>query len=90
MTLSDLETAEEIYQRYEKLSDYDKTKVLNFEDVIKTKTHLENILRGIIIGAALTVIAAATAFFVIKDIKKRKHRKEREMEELAELYKDED
>ena len=90
MTLSDLKTAEEIYQRYEKLSDYDKTKVLNFEDVIKTKTHLENILRGIIIGAALTVIAAVTAFFVIKDIKKRKHRKEREMEELAELYKDED
>ena len=90
MTLSDLKTAEEIYQRYEKLSDYDKTKVLNFEDVIKTKTHLENILRGIIIGAVLTVIAAVTAFFVIKDIKKRKHRKEREMEELAELYKDED
>lgn len=90
MTLSDLKTAEEIYQRYEKLSDYDKTKVLNFEDVIKTKTYLENILRGIIIGAVLTVIAAITAFFVIKDIKKRKHRKEREMEELAELYKDED
>ena len=90
MTLSDLKTAEEIYKRYEKLSDYDKTKVLNFEDIIKTKTHLENILRGIIIGAVLTVIAAATAFFVIKDIKKRKHRKEREMEELAELYKDED
>ena len=90
MILSDLKTAEEIYQRYEKLSDYDKTKVLNFEDVIKTKTHLENILRGIIIGAVLTIIAAVTAFFVIKDIKKRKHRKEREMEELAELYKDED
>lgn len=90
MTLSDLKTAEEIYQRYEKLSDYDKTKILNFEDVIKTKTHLENILRGMIIGAALTVIAAVTAFFVIKDIKKRKHKKEREMEELAELYKDED
>ena len=63
---------------------------MNFEDVIKTKTHLENILRGMIIGAALTVIAAITAFFVIKDIKKRKHKKEREMEELAELYKDED
>ena len=90
MTLSDLKTAEEIYRRYEKLSDYDKTKILNFEDVIKTKTHLENILRGMIIGAALTVIAAITAFFVIKDIKKRKHKKEREMEELAELYKDED
>ena len=43
-----------------------------------------------IIGAGLTVIAVVTAFFVIKDIKKRKHKKEREMEELAELYKDED
>lgn len=89
ITLSDKKTVDEIYARYEALSEYDRAKITGSGDLIKTKTKLDDILRGIIIAAILGVIAAITAVCLCRRIRKRRRKKEREMEELAEMYKDE-
>ena len=78
-----------IVARYNALSEYDRTQIERWEDVVKTKTKLDNILRGIVIGVALSVIAAVVAVFLVRRIRRRRHRKEREMEELAARYRDE-
>ena len=62
---------------------------MRWEDVIKTKTKIDNLLRGIVIAVVLCVIAAVTAVLLIRRIKLKRRKKEAEMEELAALYKDE-
>lgn len=89
ITLKDRKTVNGIVARYNALSEYDRTQIERWEDVVKTKTKLDNILRGIVIGVALSVIAAVVAFFLVRRIRRRRHRKEREMEELAARYRDE-
>ena len=75
--------------RYSALSEYDRTKIERWEDVVKTKTKLDTLERGIVIGAVLCVIAAAVTVWLARRIRMRRHRKERELEELAALYRDE-
>ncbi len=87
MTLRDKETVDSIAARYNKLGEYDKAKIERWEDVIKTKTQLDNLLRGIIIGTVLCLIASATAFSLIRRIRRKRSQKEKEMEELALMYK---
>lgn len=89
ITLKDRKTVNGIVARYNALSEYDRTQIERWEDVVKTKTKLDNILRGIVIGVALSVIAAVVAVFLVRRIRRRRHRKEREMEELAARYRDE-
>ena len=89
ITLSDKKTVDEIYARYEALSEYDRTKITGSDDLVKTKTKLDNILRGIIIAVVLGVIAIITAVLLILRIRRRRRKKEREMEELAQRYEDE-
>lgn len=89
ITLKDRKTVNGIVARYNALSEYDRTQIERWEDVVKTKTKLDNILRGIVIGVVLSVIAAVVAVFLVRRIRRRRHRKEREMEELAARYRDE-
>ena len=89
ITLKDRKTVNGIVARYNALSEYDRMQIERWEDVVKTKTKLDNILRGIVIGVALSVIAAVVAVFLVRRIRRRRHRKEREMEELAARYRDE-
>ena len=89
ITLKDRKTVNGIVARYNALSEYDRTQIERWEDVVKTKTKLDNILRGIVIGVALSVIAAVVAVFLVRRIRRRRHRKERDMEELAARYRDE-
>lgn len=89
ITLKDRKTVNGIVARYNALSEYDRTQIERWEDVVRTKTKLDNILRGIVIGVALSVIAAVVAVFLVRRIRRRRHRKEREMEELAARYRDE-
>lgn len=89
ITFKDRKTVNGIVARYNALSEYDRTQIERWEDVVKTKTKLDNILRGIVIGVALSVIAAVVAVFLVRRIRRRRHRKEREMEELAARYRDE-
>ena len=89
MGISDKKTVDGIVKRYNALSEYDRQKIERWEDVIKTKTRIDNMLRGIIIAAALCVIAAVISLLLIRRIKMRRRKKEAEMEELASLYNDE-
>ena len=90
ISLKDKNTVDGIVARYLALSEYDRTRIDRWEDVVKTKTKIDNLLRGILIGVVLGVIAAVTAVFLVRRIRKRRHRKEREMEELSAQYRDEE
>lgn len=89
ISLKDKKTVDGVVERYNALSEYDREKIERWEDVVKTKTKLDNTLRGMIIGVVLSLIAASTAVLLVLRIRKRRRRKELEMEELAEKYKDE-
>ena len=75
--------------RYRALDEYDRAQIDRYEDVIKTKTKLDNLLRGLIIGAACLVVAVVVAVFLVRNIHRRRHQRERELEELAAEYRDE-
>ena len=62
----------------------------SWEDVIKTKTKLDNIVRAIVISVVLFVLAVGLTVFIIIRIRRRKMKKTLEMEELAAMYKDAD
>lgn len=90
ISLSDKKTVDDIVSRYNALSEYDREKIERYEDVIKTKTKLDNLQRGIIISVALSAAAIALTVLLVLRIRKRRRRKADEMEELAAMYKDED
>ncbi|MPN14859.1 hypothetical protein SDC9_162188 [bioreactor metagenome] len=90
ISISDYSTVHSIVDRYNKLSEYDQKKILRWEDVVKTQTQVDNLLRAIIITVSLVLLAAVASVFIVKHIKKRKNRKADEMAELAKQYKDED
>lgn len=82
ISLRDKKTVDSIVARYNKLGEYDKAKIERWEDVIKTKTQLDNLLRGIIIGAVLCTIAALAAFFLIRRIRKNADKKKKKWKSL--------
>lgn len=84
--LSDKKTVDEIVRRYEALSEYDRQKIERIEDIVKTKTKLDNTVRAGVIGVVCVVVAGGLFVTVVIRITKRKHKKEREMEELAEMF----
>ena len=86
ISLKDKKTVDGIFKRYNALSDYDKTKIENREDIIKTKTKIYNRLRAYIIAAVSVAVILALGTLVFVRIRRRKNRKIREMEELAAMY----
>ena len=90
ISLKNKAVVDDIVRRYEALSEYDQAKIDRWEDVIKTKTKIDNLLRGIIIGVVLAVIAGGITVVVVFRIRKRKRAKQLAMEELAAQYEDED
>ncbi len=86
ISLADRAAVNDLVKRYETLSDYDKGKVLHWEDVVKTKTKLDNLSRAIYLAFALAAAGITTVVIVARRIKRRKGKKAREMEELAALY----
>ncbi len=86
MSLKDKPTVDSITDRYEALSEYDRAKILRWEDVIKTKTQLDNLLRGIFVAVVLCITAAVVFIFLIRRKRKKRRRKELKMEELSSLY----
>ena len=79
-----------IVKRYNALSEYDRANIERWEDVVKTKTKLDNIVRAIVISVVLFVLAVGLTVFIIIRIRRRKMKKTLEMEELAAMYNDED
>ena len=90
ISLGEKATVDGIVARYNALSEYDRTKIDRWEDVVKTKTKIDNLLRGIIIAAVLVIIAVGVTVFVVLHIRKRRRSKKLAMEELAAQYADED
>ena len=90
ISLGDKAAVDSIVDRYNALSEYDRTKIDHWEDVVKTKTKIDNLLRGIIIAVVLIVVAGGVAVFVVLHVRKRRRSKELAMEELAKQYADED
>lgn len=86
ISLKDKKAVDGIFKRYNALSGYDKTKVENREDIIKTRTKIYNRLRAYIIAAVSVAVILALCALVIIRIRRRKNRKKREMEELAAMY----
>lgn len=89
MDIRDKKIVDSIVKRYNSLSEYDKQKIERWEDVIKTKTQIDNLLRGIVIAIVLCVVAAITLVFLIRRINTKRRKKELEMQELEALYEDE-
>lgn len=90
ISLKDKKAVDDIVKRYNALSDYDKTKIENREDIIKTKTKIYNRLRAYIIAAVSVAVILALGTLVFVRIRRRKHRKTREMEELAAMFEEEE
>lgn len=90
ISLSDKGAVDDIYARALALSEYDRTKIERFEDVVRAKTQVDNAQRAVIIGVSLTFICAALTVGLVLGIRARRRRKVREMEELAALYENED
>lgn len=90
ISLWDKKTVDSIVARYNALSEYDRAKIDRWEDVVKTKTKIDNLLRGIVIAAVLVIVAAGVTVAVVLHIHKRRRSKKLAMEELAAQYADED
>ena len=90
LTVKDKGKIDGIVKRYEALSKYDREKIERYEDVVKSKTKVDNLLRGYIIGAVLAFSAAVIAVFTARSIIKKRRKKQREMEQLEKLYEDEE
>ena len=79
-----------ITARYNALSDYDRSKIEHWEDVVRAKTAADNQWRAIVIACALLVLVAVSGAMLLLRFKKRRRRKQDEMEELAAQYENED
>lgn len=90
LSLGDKGKIDAIVDRYNALSEYDRAKIARWEDVVKSKTKVDNLLRALIIGAVCAVVLAVTAVLLVRRLHKRRHRRQTEMEQLAAMYNDSD
>lgn len=90
LSLGDKGKIDAIVDRYNALSEYDRAKIGRWEDVVKSKTKVDNLLRALIIGAVCAVVLAVTAVLLVRRIRCRKNRHKTEMEQLAAMYDDGD
>lgn len=90
ITLKDKKTVDGIVNRYNNLSKYDREKILRYEDILKTKTKLDNTVRAIWIFAFLAVFGSVLGMVTVKGIRKRKNAAKVAMDELAREYEGED
>lgn len=81
---------ESVISEYNELSEYDREKVIGYEDVLKEKTKRQTQSRAIIIAGICIPIFTVLIFFMIFSIRRRITRKKREMELLEKLYEDEE
>ncbi len=78
LSIKDKRHVDEIAARFEKLSDDDQRKILNYEDVRKSKTQVDNLIRARVIAVGLAVLAVIVAATMIVHIRKRKRKKARQ------------
>ena len=90
LSLGDKGKIDAIVDRYNALSEYDRAKIERWEDVVKSKTKVDNLLRALIIGAVCAIVLVLVTVLLVRSIHKRRHRRQTEMEQLAAMYDDSD
>lgn len=86
ITVWDKGKVDSIVTRYNKLSDYDKQKILRVDDILKTKTQVDNLLRAIIIWSLVVLLIVALSIIVTMRIKKRRKQKMLDKMQLDETF----
>ncbi|MCK9478583.1 MAG: terpene cyclase/mutase family protein [Firmicutes bacterium] len=86
ITLWDKGKVDSIVARYNKLSDYDKQKILRVDDILKTKTQVDNLLRAIIIWSLVVLLIITLSLIVSIRIKKRRKQKMFDKMQLDEAF----
>lgn len=89
MSIKDKKTVDSIVERYEALSEYDRGRIERWDDVIKTKTKIDNLLRALKIAVLLGAAAAVITVFLALRVRKKRMAKALAMEELAAQYAEE-
>lgn len=90
LSLGDKGKIDAIVYRYDALSEYDRAKIERWEDVVKSKTKVDNLLRALIIGAVCVLVLVLVTVLLVRRLHKRRHRRRTEMEQLAAMYNDSD
>lgn len=72
ITLNDKKTIEAIYNDIESLSEYDKTQILGYDDVLKAKTKLETMKRNIILEIGFSVVLIILLALIVLRIRKKR------------------
>ncbi|QVK19354.1 terpene cyclase/mutase family protein [Mycoplasmatota bacterium] len=77
--LKDKETINELVNRYNALSNYDKTKITHYEDLLKSKTQVDNLTTALYIGSVLGIVAISLSVYIVLNIR---HRKKKRLEKF--------
>ena len=78
LSIKDKEVVEEIFNRFEQLSAYDQQQILNNEDVKKSKTQIDNLIRARNITIVLGALALVLAGGIIWRMRQRKAKRKLE------------
>ena len=89
-SLSQKDIIDSLFEKAEKLSDYDKAKIPCFEQLNKAHTKLLTQERTIIITVVFSVVLIFLLIFIFINIKRIKNKKIKQMQELIKMYEDED
>lgn len=88
--LSDKATIENLLLRVNKLNDYDKTKIVGYDDLVRAKTQVDGQVRTIWILIAVSTVAVILTVIVIFSFKKRRKLKKARQMPIEEPGEDED
>lgn len=72
ITSDDRETVDELVERTGKLSEYDRSQVLGYDDLMRAKAKVDGAIRRVYIGVAVGVLAALCAAVIIARVKKKR------------------
>ena len=86
--IGDKDTVDGIMERYEKLSEYEKTQIAGYEDVEKAYIQISNLIRMRMIGGAAA--AAAVLLLLILFVRARKRKKEKRSRKMLDWEEDDD
>lgn len=76
LTLADRENVEQIVARFNALSPYDQTKVLNYEDIKKSLTQMKNLQTARYVKIGLSIVAIIVVTIIVLRIKRRRSENE--------------
>ncbi|MGN0546805.1 MAG: hypothetical protein ACI4I3_05680 [Acutalibacteraceae bacterium] len=76
--ISDKSLINELVEKTEALSEYDRLQILGYEDLIRAKAQVDGIVRSMAVGVLVIALIAACLIFFILHIRKTKQRKKQD------------